>query len=63
MDELRKIPPVTRFIVLSTVGISVPALVLDMVNPLSLLFNYRLVVEKFQVGLETIIRYAVDLPS
>ena len=48
-NELKKIPPVTRFIVLSTVAVTVPGMILKLVNPYLLLFNYKLVTESFEV--------------
>lgn len=46
--ELKKIPPVTRFVTLSTVGLTVPVL-LNMVSPYGLLWVTPLVVKKFQL--------------
>ncbi|TDL22063.1 DER1-domain-containing protein [Rickenella mellea] len=48
MDEIRKIPPVTRFLGASTLAVSLPVM-LQLVSPYSVLFVKRFVVENFQL--------------
>lgn len=47
--EIKKIPPVTRFIVGSSLGITIPVL-MKLVSPYSIVFFKAFVVKKFQVG-------------
>ena len=47
--ELRKIPPVTRFLTLSLVGTTVPYL-LNIVSPYALLYHRDAVLKKLQVS-------------
>ncbi|TFK37154.1 Der1-like family-domain-containing protein [Crucibulum laeve] len=46
--ELRKIPPVTRFLCFSSLGVTIPVL-MQMVSPYGLLFVPKLVMNKFQL--------------
>lgn len=48
LDELYKIPPVTRFLCGSSLAVSLPAM-LKLVHPYVLVFVKDLVVKKFQV--------------
>ncbi|KAI0646556.1 hypothetical protein C8Q79DRAFT_909308 [Trametes meyenii] len=48
MDEIRKIPPVTRFLCGSTLGVTLPVL-LQIVSPYKVLFVKELVTQKFEV--------------
>lgn len=45
MDEIRKIPPVTRTMVLSTLGLTVPVL-LQILSPYYIVFVSRLIFSK-----------------
>lgn len=49
MDEIRKIPPVTRTLVGATLGITLPVL-LQLVAPYKILFVRQYVVERFEVS-------------
>ncbi|TFK28487.1 DER1-domain-containing protein [Coprinopsis marcescibilis] len=46
--ELRKIPPVTRFMSVSTVGLTIPVL-LNLLSPYQLLFVWSIITRKFQL--------------
>jgi Derlin-2/3 len=48
--ELRKIPPVTRFLTASSLGITLPVL-LNIVSPYKVLFVKELVFKKLEVSL------------
>jgi Derlin-2/3 len=48
LTEIRKIPPVTRFLVASSLGITVPA-IMKLVSPWNLIFVSEAIVQKFQI--------------
>jgi hypothetical protein len=48
LDELRKIPPVTRFLCLATVGVSVPVMA-KIVSPYAVLFVREYVTQHYQL--------------
>ena len=49
MDEIRKIPPVTRFLCGSLLGVSVP-MMMQVVSPYKLLFVRELVTRRYEVS-------------
>jgi Derlin-2/3 len=49
IDEIKKIPPVTRFLAGSTLAVSIPVM-LSVVSPYKILFVKELVVGKLQVS-------------
>lgn len=49
MDEIRKIPPVTRFMTASTLAVSLPV-ILQMVAPYKILFLKELVTQRLEVS-------------
>lgn len=49
MDELRKIPPVTRFLCGATLAVTLPV-VLQMVSPYTIVFVKDFVIQNFEVG-------------
>ena len=50
MEEIRKIPPVTRFLCGSTLAVSLPVMV-QIVSPYKVLFVKELVVKRMEVRL------------
>ena len=48
MDEIRKIPPVTRFLCGSTLAVTLPVM-LQLASPYKLLFVRELVTKRFEV--------------
>lgn len=48
-DELRKIPPVTRFLCASSVAVTVPVM-LQLLSPYRVLFVRELVTQKWEVS-------------
>lgn len=48
LTEIRKIPPVTRFLVASSLGITLPA-ILHLVSPWRLVFVSQAVIKDFEV--------------
>ena len=54
VDEIKKIPPVTRFICVSLVSVTVPML-LKVVSPHKLLFAKELVTHRFEVSVRCIV--------
>jgi Derlin-2/3 len=59
LTEVRKIPPVTRFLVASSLGITVPA-IMNLVSPWSLIFVSDAVIKNFQVRLMLMLIYEAD---
>lgn len=51
MDEIRKIPPVTRFLCASSLAVSVPTM-LSIVSPYKLLFVKELVTKQWEVRVD-----------
>jgi hypothetical protein len=49
VNEIRKIPPVTRFLCASVLAVSLPAK-LNLVSPYYLVFIKELVTQRFEVG-------------
>jgi len=47
-DEIKKIPPVTRFLLASSFGVSIP-LMLKVVSPFHFLFNWQLVRDRLEI--------------
>jgi Derlin-2/3 len=47
-DELRKIPPVTRFLCGSSLAVSVPVM-LQLLSPFQVVFVRALVIQRFEV--------------
>lgn len=50
MDEIRKIPPVTRFLCGSSLGITLPV-ILQVVAPYKFVFVRQLVTQKWEVSI------------
>lgn len=50
VDEIKKIPPVTRFLCGSLLGVSLP-MMLQIVSPYKLVFVRELVTQKFEVSI------------
>ena len=48
-DELKKIPPVTRFLCASSLAVSVPVM-LGLVSPYTVLFAPQYVLQRFEVS-------------
>jgi len=48
LTEIRKIPPVTRFLVGSSVGITLPA-IMQLISPYTLVFISNAVINKWEV--------------
>jgi Derlin-2/3 len=59
LTEIRKIPPVTRFLVASSLGITVPA-IMKLVSPWNLIFVSEAIVQNFQVRLMLILIYEAE---
>lgn len=49
VTEIKKIPPVTRFLTLSSIGVTLSA-ILKIVSPYTLIFQKSMVLKQFQVG-------------
>ncbi|KAF8318709.1 DER1-domain-containing protein [Clavulina sp. PMI_390] len=47
--ELKKIPPVTRFVLFSLFGVTVPTTILEVVSPYPFFFTYDLGIKQFQI--------------
>jgi Derlin-2/3 len=47
-DEIRKIPPVTRFLCGSSLAVSIPVM-LQLLNPYKVVFVRQLVIQRFEV--------------
>jgi Derlin-2/3 len=48
LTEIRKIPPVTRFLVASSLGITIPV-VMHLISPWRVVFISQAVIKKFEV--------------
>ena len=55
MDEIRKIPPVTRFLCAATLGITLPVN-LQLLSPYTIVFVKELVTQRLEVSLKIFIR-------
>ena len=49
MDEIRKIPPVTRFLCAASLAVTLPVL-LQLVHPYKIIFVKEFVTQKFEVS-------------
>lgn len=64
MDEIRKIPPVTRFLCGASLGVTLPVM-LQIVSPYKVIFVKELVTRRYEVGvwLRSCSLSVVGLPS
>jgi Derlin-2/3 len=56
--ELRKIPPVTRFLCASSLGITIPVL-MKLVPAYKIFYTHELVLKKLEVGILLIISWTL----